>query len=207
MIVVFDNDVVQKLATLGLLTEAVAAIGAAECHVLSTCRFKLQINNPEKGRKKLGDEVFDRIKSFLDDTKRIENDNLVGLDVAANAALGVDPGELQLFAFTAKTAGALLVTGDKRALFGAMSAPDCAPLIAAVAGRVVCFEQVLDLLLETTGFVTVHAKAAAVPEVDKVVRAVFSAVATEQDVREGLASYIRDIRGKTGALLRPPAVP
>lgn len=202
-VVVFDNDVIHKLAALGLLDKAAQLLGTTERRVLATCRFKFKLNKPADARKKYGDAIVDGIDAFVKSAVDVTGVDLTGLDEAANAALGIDPGELQLLAFVAATPNAILVTGDKRALVALQTAPGCTDLVAKIAGRIVCFEQVLEQLLGDPGFTDLNERAAKVLHVDTVLRVLFTSSAMEPTVRDGLKSYLSDLRSKTGTLLRP----
>lgn len=107
---------------------------------------------------------------------------------------GIDAGEAVLLATIAATAGARLLTGDKRAL-RALAA--MAPSVrSSYAGRILLVEQVLLGVLDARGLDWLREHVCPEKDVDKTVSMVMGSRcdAPEQSVREGLASYLNEMR-------------
>ena len=119
-----------------------------------------------------------------------------------DAALGIDPGEAILFSATAAFPDFLLATGDKRSLKVLAELP-ANSVTARLAGRVICFEQVLIRIHASFGFDHLRDKVVPVVDCDTALRAVFGSGldAVEGIVLAGFASYIRHLRNETGSLL------
>lgn len=117
---------------------------------------------------------------------------------------GLDAGEIALVGMLCSDPIAVLVTGDKRAL-KALAAPALADIAQRIAGRVLCLEQVLLSGLETKGPQALAAAIEPYREMDTAVRCAvpLPEFATDTAIREGLASYIADLRQETPGLLRP----
>jgi hypothetical protein len=200
----FDNDAIKKLAEADLLSEAVSIIRASGCqvYVLSTARFKFHTHNETKGAKKFGIDVHRRIRDFIAAAQVARVVEGADYDVLA-AVVGIDPGEAILFAAAAAEPSALLITGDKTSIRALSNAATCATIARALKRRVICVEQIVSQVIEAKGFQYVRQKIASSAIHDGSLKLVFSRglSSREADVREGLASFIRDLRHDSGDLL------
>ena len=79
----------------------------------------------------------------------------------------------------------------------------CQSICRRLAGKVVCFEQVVLRIIDRMGFDAVRTKVIPARHCDTALRAVFGSglEAKEGSVRDGLAAYIAHLRGETGSLL------
>lgn len=200
MVLFLDNDVLQKLAMLELLDEAIDVAGASSVHVLYTARYRYK-----KQQKKLGEALCNRILAFIDTCTEIE-------EAPSNAAVfqhkpDIDHGEAILLDAAAKTSGSVLWTGDKRCIIALAGDDSLQHIASALAGRILCFEQIVVRLIDRCGFAAVHERVLAAPPFwDRSVGQVAfgsGAKATEPNVREALEHTIANLRSKTGALLGP----
>jgi hypothetical protein len=108
------------------------------------------------------------------------------LDVLTGAT-DIDPGEAQLVAMAAE-AGALLLTGDKRAL---RSVAKLATLAEALKGVVITFEAILLRMCETMGDAAVRSALSPLAE-DQLVRICFSP--GNPDPKAALRSYQENLQ-------------
>lgn len=116
MIVLADNDILLKLARCDLFDEFLTAFGVTpvDVRILRTARFSVTSN---KHRKRIGEDSFARLSSFLDRVIDIDT----APDPAAIAALteqtnkNIDAGEAALFAVCPLVPESVIVTGDKNA--------------------------------------------------------------------------------------------
>lgn len=117
---------------------------------------------------------------------------------------GLDVGEIVLFTAAARDPGALVLTGDKRALETLASDARCRDLARTLEGRILCWEQMLELALRAAPFEAVRDRVAPRLDVDTATRAIFGsgAASTERSVRDAVAAYVADLRRRTGRLLR-----
>lgn len=208
MIVLADNDILLKLASCDLFGELLAAFGVSysDIRVLPTARFAL---TREKKRKQVGDAAFGRLRTFLDQVRDID----VAPDPEEIAVLAeqprIDPGEAVLFSVCPKIQDCEIFTGDKRSLTSLAEASvadvTCKNLSDRLSGKVVCFEQILLRVLDHSGFDAISSKLIAGRDCDKTLAIVLGSGldATESVLREGLSSYIADLRRSTGVLLVP----
>ncbi len=210
MICLTDNDVILKLACCDLLGEAVAALGvtSAEILVLNSAVHKLiSPKKPGKGRVRPGEPEYERLRHFFDAVGVIDVAPPPDEQLAFNDILGIDTGEAVLFSATGAYADCRLVTSDKRSLVALCSAAGevCERVRGRLQGRVICFEQTILRIIDGLGFAPVLTKVVPGRHCDTALRAVFGSglSATEAGVREGLASYIDDLRRQTLDILIP----
>jgi hypothetical protein len=207
MICLSDNDVVLKLACCDLLNETpdVLGVNRAEVFVLPTARHVLlkPLKDPEKARARLGDAVFQRVTLFLDSVQVIEAAPSPQEMLLFDDIVGLDPGEAILFSATAHYPDFILATSDKNSLRTLSATAACEAICRRLAGKVLCFEQVILRLIDGLGFNPIRDKVVPARDCDTALRAVFGSGldATEDNVRAGLTSYINHLRSQTGALL------
>lgn len=194
-LLIVDNDALLKLAAWDLLSELeVFAGGWPNIAVIPSvpARIHESIKKPGKGlaRDHTAAVRLGAVLSGCADLPAPSPDVLTALQ----GVPGADAGETLLLGALHATAGAVLVTGDKRAL-KAFSESLPVGIAEAVAGRVLCLEQFLHVLCERHSFDHVTAKAATRTSADRTAEIIFGKDSrhTEANVREGLASYIRDV--------------
>jgi len=115
----------------------------------------------------------------------------------------VDPGEALLFATVAELEGGLIASGDKSACVAIATESSLSAVRPLLAGKVICLESALDMLLDTVGFEALARALTVVREHNRTVRLLLpEAQATSEDhFRVGLDSYLREITETTGPLL------
>lgn len=196
MIVLADNDIIQKLAQCDLLDSLPELIGAPikSIFVSSTARYQLLPKNPDKLLAKCGnEETVIRLTKFLDAVKDIpEIKNLELLSRIAEIP-DIDPGEQQLFVACICDDNSTLITGDRKALRAVISGKDRVPEVhAGLIDRVITFESALLLALDILGFAVLKQKLLACPKPDGVLKQVLRPDMAEQSLRECLVSYTRE---------------
>lgn len=181
-----DTDIFCKLGIAGLLEQAVAIFGVplAECGCLPALPHMLR-----RGRlpKLFGAEACGKLVPLaesllvatLPSTPSLEK--LAGVD-------RIDVGEAQLLAAVADL-GALVLTGDKRALAAVAQVPDYPQLLA---GKIVSLEAALLSLCMKLGNDVVRAAVRPIIATDVMVRVCFSSASA--DPREGLRSYLSTLK-------------
>jgi len=119
----------------------------------------------------------------------------------------IDAGEAILFSVCPQLPNSLLATGDKRSLTSLLEAVAgnsvCGSVYARLAGKIVCFEQMLLQILNHCGFDEIRGKLFAGRECDKALAILLGSglETVEATFREGLISYIEDLRKNSGTLL------
>ncbi len=210
MIVLADNDVLFKLAQCDLFEEFLTAfqITYADIQILKFGRYSMTSN---RHRSRIGEESFSRLLACLAKVNDLSNEpnaeyvNALELQTDKN----VDAGEMALFAVCPIIVNSSIVTGDKRSLSGLTEAGAtddvCAKLCLELAGRVFCFEQVLEKIIDRFGFDTVRERLVRGRECDRGLAQCLGhdCDATEVSFREGLKSYLNDARRTSGSLLAP----
>lgn len=121
----------------------------------------------------------------------------------------LDVGEALLFATVIEAEGRIMATGDIRACQTIATDESLAQIRPRLKEKVICLESSLTLLVEEVGFESLASALSRVREYNKTIRVLLSrAEATpEREFRQGLESYLGDVKKKTGELLYkvPPA--
>lgn len=211
MIVLADNDVLFKLAQCDLFAEFLAAFELTTTEVMVLPRVRFSILKPKRYSKRVGDDVFDRLKAFLASVSviHIEPDLMYFTALSLQTDKNIDAGEAALFAICPVIENSSIVTGDKKSLTGLTEAGTtddvCAKLCSKLAGRVFCFEQVLEKIIDRIGFDVVRGRLVRGRECDRGLTQWlgYDSDATEACFREGLKSYLNEARRTSGRLLAP----
>ena len=201
-----DQDILQKLGSLDLLNQGVEAFGfvQADVVVLPSARFYFGAGkHGARGRKKFGDLVCDRVLKFLEGAAQLPEPNRHDTAMMATVA-GIDPGEAHLLSFVARSPESILMTGDKRSLQAFAAHPGCQTLLSSIAGRVKCFERIMEALLFAHSFEDIRRSVVEpIGQIDGLLRLVFASghATTIETVRDGLASYKSALSGRCPGLL------
>jgi len=128
--------------------------------------------------------------------------------VAQRQGLDLDAGESQLTAIVANRDVGQLSTGDKRAIRALEQLLDALPALAALTGRIRSLEQLVDDLVDRVESADDIAKAiCAEPAVDKALTICARCHTPPPNGpaidRDGLASYIRQLRKEAPRILQP----
>ncbi|WP_426079249.1 hypothetical protein [Janthinobacterium sp. PSPC3-1] len=197
MIVLADNDIILKLAQCDLLDSLPELLGAPieSIFVSTTARYQLLPKNPDKLFSKCGnEETVLRLKNFLDlvkDIPVIENIELLG---RVSGIQNIDAGEQQLFVACISNNASTLITGDRKALRAVISCKDTVPeLHAGLIDKVVTFESALLLALDVFGFPVLKQKLLSCPKPDGVLKQVLRPDMAEDNLRECLVSFTREV--------------
>lgn len=194
-----DNDALIKLAHWRLLDAFLASLGAtwAEVGVLSSIRFRARRCDAKLF---LDPEIAKELAENLNSAAEVPEPDRDVFNRLQDV-VGLDAGEVELVAACVATPGAYLVSGDKRAM-EALAQPELADVALLLAGRIICLEQALVMLVESYPASSVISAIAPRREIDTAIRCVVGAAGCSEDnFREGLGSYIADLRKKTGPLL------
>jgi hypothetical protein len=198
-----DNDVVFKLAACDLLDDALAALNVtrSDVYVLPRAKYVLaRMSEP------YGVAVCARVNDFLESVQIIPWTPPPDEVLLFEDTMGIDIGESLLYSVTAVIDEDYMVaTGDKVSLRALANTPECQPIVDRLAGHVVCLEQIVLRCITCSGFSTVKKKVVPARGCDTALRAIFGSglTAAVPAVREGLNSYIDDLRSSTGGLLMP----
>lgn len=118
----------------------------------------------------------------------------------------LDTGESQLAAMAVKRSLEQLQTGDKRAIRALERLLDEIPALNALEARVACLEQLV-MAIDDGGLGEVAGAVCGEPLVDKALTFCFACnspeAARSESARQGLASYISDVRTDASRILAP----
>ncbi len=208
MIILADNDILLKLASCDLFDEFMVAFSVtlSDIRVLNTAHFSLIRT---KHKKRIGDTGFNRLNEFLATVSVIDHEPELTVIAALTEQTdkNIDAGEANLFASCSEISDSVIVTGDKKSLVGLVEASKedsmCDNLCKSLSNRVFCFEQVLIRILDSHGFNTLLQKLIEGRGCDTGLSLWLGHHLTpsEAEFREGLQSYLNDIRKRSGLLL------
>ncbi|MEY3302559.1 MAG: hypothetical protein RLZZ139_931 [Cyanobacteriota bacterium] len=199
-----DNDITYKLVAFQLFDEAIATlqIDKNSLQVLPTAKFFFQRKQKKKGASP--DEflavVIELVSSCVSVIADV-NDTVTEELNQLRQVEGIDEGEAALIVATRSQTDFLLLSGDKRCMRGLARIPE--QIYKRLSGRVICLEQIILKLIEVKGFVFVRDRILPMVSCDKSLQICFgvSSPATEENVIEGLNSYVNDIRQQAPNLL------
>lgn len=204
MQLLLDVDAAVKLAHWRLLIELPVLLGCQwqDIATISSLRYRaLRAQDAPDGRLFHTCEAASLVLAALEHMQPLpapDPDRLA----AFQDVPGIDPGEALLFSLAADQGDAVVLTGDKRAL-GALAtlAPEMGELLR---GRVLTVESIVELALRHFGIDWLRERVCPSKDIDKAIAAVMGSRcdAPEDSVREGLQSYLRDVRRRTGPFLR-----
>jgi hypothetical protein len=208
VIVLADNDILFKLAQCDLFGEFLDAfaISASDVRILKSARYS---STSSRHRKRIGEASFGRLTTFLATIADIpiepDPDFLAALTEQTDK--NIDAGEAALFGVCPLIADSVIVTGDKKSLIGLIAAGAeetvCGKLCECLDGRIICFEMVLLRILDVAGFDPIRDRLIRGRECDGGLKLWIGSGLdiSESVIREGISSYMNDLRGKTDRLL------
>ncbi len=190
-----DVDAVAKLANWQVLLESPSVLGCSvsDCATVTSLRFRAMSSTKKADGKlfqnteaaTLALQAIEKMGALaeIDDSALVEFENING----------IDPGEALLFSEVISHPHVYVLTGDKRALRSLSALPESTRV--QLAGRVILIEQVLLRLLDVHGLAWLRERVCPAKQLDKAVNAIMGSRcdAGEQSVRDGMASYIREI--------------
>jgi hypothetical protein len=198
--VLVDNDALIKLAHWHLLDRLVTTFDASweEIGVLASIGFRARKRDAKLFR---SNEVADELAMSLAQAGSLDVQD-PEIFSRLQEIVGLDAGEVELIAACVAEPGSILITGDKRAL-EALAQPDLENIAAHLAGRVICVEQLLVMMADGDSPAAIIDSVVPYRDIDRAIACVIGASGcTDQNFRDGRASYISDLRSRTGALLQ-----
>ncbi len=192
-----DNDALLKAAHWDLLDVVPTMVGGTWADTACLPTFPPRVHRAEA--KLFADvSVARALEVRLAMTVQLPDPDVTVLS-ALQGESGIDAGELLLFGALAATPGAVLLTGDKRAL----RAVALTGTLPRYQSRVVCVEQLLSQALDQLGAQTLQARVRRWTPRDQTALAIFGRQGdkSEADLREGLRSYLHSLDGETSGLL------
>ena len=200
MICFLDNDIILKLSALDLLdaTVEVLKISPENLRVLDTARFVFQSSRTVS--KKYSEVGRERAIGFVDGCQTVNPLPSPEFDVLQQR---LDVGEATLIAATREVDPFVLMTGDKRCLQDLAMQVELAEVTERLWGRVICFEQVILLLIRQQGFETIKKHVLPMLDCDMSLKACFGSgeKAIEKDVVSALEGYVTALEKSAIGLL------
>jgi len=203
-----DSDAAKKICQYLLLNELADALSSSlnDFAVLPQLKFQLKLAHDAKALAKLGtQEAVELARRLVSEASEVEVSAETANMILELNRPDIDSGEATLFAALHVADEASLVSGDKRA-FVALSKIDDHPIVDALWVRLICLEEAMYLILQTTDFQQVSDKVRAHPEVDTTLSIVFGRVSVNERpaVVQALHSYMQALVNDTsGKYLLP----
>lgn len=209
---VVDNDVLFKNACYCLLPQVAVSLGLSggDCGILGAAKYVVTHKIKRAKLSKSTSSAINNFENFLAIAVVLEPDTeeqTVAAQLEASAlrlGLSLDPGESQLCAIVVKRNLPLLLTGDKRAINAIELLLREEVVLLKLRGKVMCLEQLTLLLFLKIAFDVVRSAICLEPQIDKSLSICFSCLsqnASEANTKDGLASYIKDLRSTADQLL------
>jgi hypothetical protein len=207
-----DNDILLKGAQYGLLFPFATAIPGNDgpVGVLGAARFVVQ---DRLLRRSSEDSAVQEFLRFLDENIELEptpeEENIASAieSCAQRADVDLDAGESQLCAVLISRAVPLFVTGDKRAICAIELLFDAYEVLLAIAGRILCLEQLVCIILEIAQVDAVRKAICGKPDADKALSICFCCTSftttSKETIQAGITSYVADLRTKAPRVLFP----
>jgi hypothetical protein len=190
-----DNDVIIKLTTCGLLSEALQCleVDRSNIRVLSSARF---VFGRPKMRKKHSEQVLESAIEFVKGCTAIppqDSDEYRLLEQQIKN--DIDAGEATLMAAAAQESDFWIVTGDKRCLKALAATKELDSIHKNLQGHVICLEQIICKLITVQGFESVREKVVPARDCDQVLKSAFGSGSKSecQNVLKTLNDYIDDL--------------
>jgi hypothetical protein len=207
-----DNDVLLKSGVydlLEVLLTALPEIGEA-VGVLGAARYVLSDALMRRRKTLAPDLILARLVTFIEaneilEPTREEQELAAEFEsLAQMTGLALDTGESQLCAILIVRHVPLLITGDKRAIIALENLLNSHVSMAALIGRVRCFEQLIKLSLNAHSGPTIWTSICAHRDIDKALSICFSCASGNTDldsVHMGLESYINALKAEAPQIL------
>jgi hypothetical protein len=170
---VIDNDAFILLSAAGLLQAAITSLGF-DGKAVRLAALPFVIGRNKKLQKQYSGDALIRAKLACDEVPELSS--APGPDVLQTLAAvpDIDDGEAVLYGLLYENPGHLLLSGDKRAMIAVATTPELGDIRAKIAGRVVCVEKIINLLLTAHGHEHVVNAVLPIRDSNSTLRVIFS---------------------------------
>jgi hypothetical protein len=200
-----DNDIIHKLVALNLFYDAIDALQVERSNLQVLPTAWLWFQGQRRKARQYSDVIWDASIAVVSGCKQIQVDRDAGClmenEYLSQFQNDIHDGERELILATRSQPDFVLLTGDKVCM---RALPQLkAEIYGRLAGRVICFEQVVLLLIRRLGFELVKERVVPMRECDKALWACFGSGdrATEENVVVNLEDYIEGLRREAPGLL------
>jgi hypothetical protein len=199
-----DNDIVLKASCYGA-SSALWPVDATPMSIGVLGQARFVVSKRLKRMRLTGsvDDAMAELALILEHAELLEPNEteiILAANIEARAAEGsheLDSGESQLAAIVVIRGLPLLQTGDKRAIRGMEALLDAISELIGLVGRVMCLEQLVHAAVSRGSLDDLRGPICREPAVDTALSMCFACHSpnpSADDVLEGLASYIEDLR-------------
>jgi hypothetical protein len=203
-----DNDILLKGCGFGLLADLLAVLPAHlyEIGFLGSAKFVVA----ERLRKANIPDALATLEQVIQEGhcfEPTEAEAKLAAELeyqAQRSNLNVDFGESLLCAVVIERTLNWLVTGDKRGIRGLELLASCVDQKLQLAGKVLCLEQLVLRLLQTSDAARLRSAICSRPGLDRSLTLCFSCASPEvkqESWAEALVSYVQDMRNQAPSIL------
>ena len=206
-----DNDIILKLSTYGLFEKTLNTFGAEinQVKILETFKYKFKREPQQKRKRNPNKYNLEDALSVVETCDKISIHNINQEDfIQLQKIEGIDIGEAIIISYVSylnkQNNLSYLLTGDKRCLKN-LNVPETNQITDYLQGKIWCLEQLILKDIEIYGFNCIQEKVYPFRDCDTNLKLIFgySRESAEQEVREALATEIRQLSKETGNLLYP----
>lgn len=196
-----DNDAFVLLAGAGYLQQSVETLGFDYADARRLASLEPMLRKPAKAFAKHPAEI--RLRAMEECRRVAVVAEVPSTDMAVQLGdvTGLDAGEALLFGVAASRSLHFLASNDKRAMREVATHPGLALIRAAVAGRVVCIETIVKLLIDQEGASEVAKRFGLLGDLDKRLGVIFSpaALGHPEQCLEAVESFLNGLQQTFGA--------
>ena len=206
-----DNDIILKLSTYGLFEKTLNTFGVEinQVKILETFKYKFKREPQQKRKRNPNKYNLEDALSVVETCDKISIHNINQEDfIQLQKIEGIDIGEAIIISYVSylnkQNNLSYLLTGDKRCLKN-LNVPETNQITDYLQGKIWCLEQLILKDIEIYGFNCIQEKVYPFRDCDTNLKLIFgySRESAEQEVREALATEIRELSKETGNLLYP----
>ncbi|NQT20744.1 MAG: hypothetical protein HQ592_13635 [Planctomycetes bacterium] len=200
-LLLIDSDIFILLAASGVLERVASLLGFELKNVRRLHPLKRQLTRGGRFLKRYSQEIREAVLDYCDKitplTDRPDDPEVVPKLVSVD---DIDYGEALLYGLVAEQPSFLLASGDKRAMIALAKAPELCDVSKAVSGRIICFETVLQMLIEKDGVGNTAKAFGPLRACNKTLQVIFSpgAVMTKQSRLKSVDSFLDDLVKSVG---------
>ena len=197
-----DSDVFVLLAASGSLLRAAELLGFSQDQLRRLDALTHMLRESKRVQKKYSQEIRDRAGGVAHAVspiiERPADDDRLQLLLSIK---GIDEGEALLYGLLAESASCWLTSGDKTSMRALVGQDALQPVRQLIAGRVICLESILKMLVQTDGVAAVAQAWLPLKDSYKSLSVIFSEVNCndQKQCLECLDSILNDLKTTLGS--------
>jgi hypothetical protein len=197
-----DSDIFILLAASGSLRRAAELLGFSQDQLRRLDALTHMLRESKRLQKKYSQEIRDKARAVAESVppivERPVDDDRLQLLLSIK---GIDEGEALLYGLLAESASCWLTTGDKTSMRSLVGQDALQSVRKLIAGRVICLESILKLLVQADGVAAVAQAWLPLKDTYKSLSVIFSEVncKDQNQCLEALDSILNDLKTTLGS--------